>query len=89
MMSAFFDLQPTSNRLFKSFYKVNDIGLLFLKYEGRGEVNLTPPEKITFKMPGFISFKHDECYVKNKNGLDGIFGWFPSMVVFSYLFPLF
>ena len=48
-----------------------------------------PPEKITFKKPGFISFKHDECYVKNKNGLDGIFGWFPSMVVFSYLFPLF
>ena len=45
MMSAFFDLQPTSNRLFKSFYKVNWywITLLEIWREGRGQ--LDPPRK--------------------------------------------
>ena len=63
MMSAFFNFQPTLNKLFNNF--------IFLKYYGG--IKLTPPpKKNTFKKPSLFRIKKNDkghSFLQRKNSL--------------------
>ena len=68
MMSLFFYLQHTPDKLFNNCIKLDVryymmLDMLFLEYERIGGISSTPllrPEKATFKKPSFIRVNNSE-----------------------------
>ena len=67
MMSVFFYLQPTLNRLRSNYLKLNWYWINF-PWNMKGGVKLNPPEKTTFKKLSFIRIiRHKSKYVNMSN----------------------